>query len=126
MRIFDDLTQEAKQDFFNECKRLSFSVVNSAYEVRLYNKKSNRCFIAIRQVVASDKLNLAFGGGSFWKVSYNEVQFKIKSDISGELYAETCIGKSFSKSTNGTEICSSLNTKAEVIELAKAIGIFNI
>ena len=126
MKTFEDLTPEAKQDFFNECKRLSFSVVNTAYEVRLYNKKSNRCFIATRQVVASDKLNMAFGGGSFWKVKYSEVQYKIKRDLAGDLYAETCIGKSFGRSSNGTEIYSSCNTKAEIIELAKAIGVFNI
>lgn len=126
MRTFDDLTSESKQDFFNELKNISFSVVNTAYEVRLYNKKSNRVFIALRQVVASDKLNMAFGGGSFWKVSYNEVQYKIQSDIMGGLYAKPCVGKSFGKSANGTEIKSTLNTKAEVISLAKQIGIFNI
>lgn len=126
MKSFDELTSEAKKDFFNEINRLSFSVTNTAYEVRLYNKKSNRVFIALRQVVPSDKLNMAFGGGSFWKVAYNEVQYKIQSDIMGGLYAKTCIGKSFTKSANGTLIPSTINTKDEVISIAKQIGIFNI
>ena len=126
MRTFDDLTQEAKKDFFNDLKGLSFSSVNEAYEVRLYNKKANRVFIAKRTCVASDSLNMAFGGGTFWKLYYSEVQYKIQSDLAGDLYATTCTGKSFGKSSNGTIIPSSVNTKSEVISIAQSIGIFNI
>ena len=126
MYTLSDLSEDARFEFNNDFESKKFTTLQNGYSLKCYSKNGLRCFVANRVCVASDKLNMAFGGGSFWKLSYYEVSYKIRRDLSGDLYAELCFGKKFAKTANGVEIPQYVNTKHEVLEIASKIGIFNL
>lgn len=126
MKTLKDLSSDEYELYLERCNEIKGKVINKPYEVLLYSANGMRYFRASRKCVGSDKLNKAFGGGSYWLVSYGQVEYTIKRDCCGGNDPILVLGKTFSKSKNGTEIYRRLESKKEVIELAKQIGIFNI
>ena len=102
--------------------------IETPYEILTYNEAGTRFFRA-RRVCRSwndDRGNsMPFGGGSYWTVNYGEVGWRRVKDLLGSGYdVELGFGKTFNRSANGTEIPKTLETKAEVMKLRSAIGIF--
>jgi hypothetical protein len=123
MANLNDLQDFERNEFYASFEAIKDSKIDAAYQIKHYSKNGLRVLIADRKCVASDKLNMAFGGGSYWSIGYYEVSYKIKRDLGGDLCAELCLGRKFGKSANGTEIPQSLNKKSEVLELSKMIGL---
>ena len=125
---FNELPQDVQERLNNERKELCKKNLNTPYEVRLYNKEGTRYFAARRvcKVWADDKGHyMPFGGGTYWTVRYGAVQFRNERQAIGRRY-ELCDGKTYMKSKNGTEIFPEVDTKKEVMRIAKLIGIFDI
>ena len=123
-----ELPQDVQDRLNNERKELCKKNLNTPYEVRLYNKEGTRYFAARRvcKVWADDKGHyMPFGGGTYWTVRYGAVQFRNERQAIGRRY-ELCDGKTYMKSKNGTEIFPEVDTKKEVMRIAKLIGIFDI
>ena len=121
---FNELPQEWQEALLAEKNNLCNKVINTPYEVELYSSNGMRYFIARR--VCKSSTWAGFGNGSYWRISYGKVEFCCGRNPVGEKTFELCNGKRFAKSANGTTIPNELNTKKDVIALAKAIGIFNI
>ena len=124
---FSDLSIETKQRL--NCERLNLRnrSINSAYEVLFYNQSGTRYFYARRHQDSwyDEKGNyMPFGGGSEWTVRYGCIGFARKKQVIGYDY-ELVEGKTYSKSSNGTVVPSSVKTKKEVLDIAKAIGLFD-
>lgn len=104
--------------------------INNSYEVCFVNKEGTRYFSAIRKCISwnDDKGNyMPFGGGSVWYVSYGKIQWDRMKQIMGKDFDYYwCKGSKFTKSQNGTIIPKTVNTKKEVMDLVKMIGIFNL
>lgn len=125
---FNELPQDVQDRLNNERKELCKKNLNTPYEVRLYDKEGTRYFAARRvcKVWADDKGHyMPFGGGTYWTVRYGAVQFRNERQAIGRRY-ELCDGKTYMKSKNGTEIFPEVDTKKEVMRIAKLIGIFDI
>lgn len=124
-----ELPQEAQEQLKFERTTLKHKCINTAYRIELYNEQGTRYFVASRccQSWNDDKGNyMPFGGGSYWSIQYGAVQFRSYKSCVGTREYELCNGKRYGKSANGTEIPSRLNTKKEVLELVKKIGIFSL
>ena len=96
--------------------------INDIREVLVYDKTGTRYFHAWRVYEGVRTM----GNPSYWKVRYGKVQFMSMKDPFGGVYYEWCNGKSFGKSTNGTEIPSFVYTKKEVMQILNKIGIFEL
>lgn len=118
-----ELSQEWQERLANDRKDLSRKSINTPYEVLAYNEAGTRYFHARR--ICRGTSWAGFGNGSYWKVSYGAVQFRKEKDPFGGIYYELCNGKTYCKSSNGTAIPSRVETKAEVMNICKQIGIFN-
>ena len=104
---------------------------NTGYEVCLVNKEGTRYFYAIRKQFeyTNDRGGyMPFGGGSDWHISYGKILWDRTKQVMGNDYDYfwTKTSNLFAKSANGTIIPKRVGTKKEVIELVKAIGIFNL
>lgn len=124
---FSELPTDTQQRLNDERSKLSNRTINNAYEVLLYNKSGTRFFSARRHQSSwqDDKGNyMPFGGGSEWTVRYGCIGFVRRKQVMGYDY-ELGYGRVYSKSANGTVIPSSVKTKKEVYDVAKAIGIFD-
>lgn len=118
---------DTQQRLNDERSKLSNRTINNAYEVLLYNKSGTRFFSARRHQSSwqDDKGNyMSFGGGSEWTIRYGCIGFVRRKQVMGYDY-ELDYGRVYSKSANGTVIPSSVKTKKEVYDVAKAIGIFD-
>lgn len=95
---------------------------NDAYYVCFTNEEGTRYFQAVRVSLAGQYSK--FGGGSYWKVRYGKILWDCKPAPMGELkeYFWTMSNKIFNKSSNGTVIPTRVDTKKEVLEIAKSIG----
>lgn len=125
---FSELPQEVQDKLNRERKELCKKNHNTPYEVVLYNEDGTRYFHARRccKVWADTKGHyMPFGGGTYWTVRYGAVQFKNERQVIGREYV-LCDGKLYNRSKNGTEIFPEVETKKEVIAIAKAIGIFTL
>lgn len=125
---FNELPIEIQQRLNSERLELCKYPINSAYEILLYNQAGTRYFYARRHQSSwyDDKGNyMPFGGGSEWSIKYGCVVFSRERQVIGFDY-ELRHGKCYSKSANGTVIPVSVKSKQEAINIAKAIGIFNI
>ena len=94
--------------------------LNEPYVVQFTNKEGTRCFYAQRRS-NYNRDNRGCKGGSYWEVMYYAIAVKA---IGGGMLPQYTLsaGQKFSKSFNGTEIPKYVNTKAEVLEIAKKIG----
>ena len=95
---------------------------NDAYYVCFTNEEGTRYFQAIRVSLSGQYSR--FGGGSYWKVRYGKILWDCKPAPMGDLkeYFWTMSNKIFNKSSNGTIIPTRVDTKKEVLEIAKSIG----
>lgn len=125
---FNELPIKTQERLAQERAQLSKKRINTAYEVHLYNAEGTRYFYARRLTKSwnDDKGNyMPFGGGSFWRIAYGRVQFEGYRNPVGERDYRLCDGKTYARSANGTVIPRSVDTKKEVMTIAKNIGIFN-
>lgn len=123
---FSELPQQVQDSLTSEQSLLHLKQVNTAYEVLVYNVTGTRFFHA-KRVQSSWQGNgayMPFGGGSEWTVRYGEMGFRTFRNPFGGIDAELRMGKTFSKSKNGTVIPKSVGTKKEVLALIAKIGIF--
>lgn len=108
--------RESRLNLKNEWKR------NDSYHVLLVNEDGTRYFFANRK---ND-----FGGSSStyscWHISYGKVSWKFKKEPFNTYVPEWVMGKTFKQAQNGTNIPGCVSTKAEVMAIAKEIGIFEI
>lgn len=119
-----ELSQEWQDKLAREREELIGKVVNTPYTIIVYNATATRYFEAHRQSVPTHWAR--FGGGSYWECRYGAVQFAHGKDPFGGIEYRICNGKTYGKSANGTIIPKMLDTKKEVIELIKSIGIFDM
>ena len=125
----NELPIEAQQWIERRRVAIANKVINTPYEIELCNATGTRYFLAMRRQAAwwDDKGHyLPFGGGSQWDIRYGVINWRRCKNPLGEWEYDINYGKCYAKSQNGTVIPTTLKTKKEVIELAKAIGIFNI
>ena len=122
---FNELPIEVQTQLRKDKEQYVSKRINDSYTVHLYSTDGTRYLYAHRHVLPS--LYMPFGGGSYWKITYGVVQFEgYINPVGGRDYRWCDGSKKFGKSTNGTIIPSRVETKAEVLEIAKAIGIFDI
>ena len=98
---------------------------NDAYYICFTNPEGTRYFKAIRKTHPHPQYDMPFGGGSTWSITYGKILWETRRAPMGNLceYAWMCSRKTFGKSANGTVIPKTVNTKKEVLEIAKEIGI---
>ena len=126
---FSELPVETQDRLNKERNLLKNKCINEAYTIYFTNQDGTRYFYAKRRSIdwSNDKgAYMPFGGGTYWIVRYGAIQFERYKDPLGGIDFRWCDGKTYGKSVNGTIIPKTLNTKKEVMELVKAIGIFNI
>lgn len=104
---------------------------NTPYSVTLYNNSGRLAFIARRcQRSWEDHRTgnyMPFGGGSYWTIACVPVQWRPRKDVLGNGFTlELCNGKRYGKYGDGKVIPTELATKAEVLALARDMGLFNI
>ena len=131
----NELPQEV-QDKLNEMRSHLHETekVNGAYHIILVNKEGTRYFVARRCCIGwVDKRKghtntMPFGGGTYWKLQYGPVMWDRRKNPVGEWDYYWCVpsSKRYAKSINGVEIPSRVDTKKEVLAIAKAIGIFEL
>lgn len=124
-----ELPIEVQEQLAADRMVLANKVSSDGYSVMLYNTDGTRYFSARRyqRAWSNDRgAYMHFGGGSYWKVTYGSVQFARRKNPVGEWEYELVNGKQYGKSSNGTVIPTQVETKKEVMAIAKAIGIFNI
>lgn len=124
-----ELPTEVQEQLARERQALARKKVDTPYEVELYNADGTRFFRArrVQHAWGDDKGNhMPFGGGSHWSVSYGAVQaMRYKSPVGTDEY-KLNLGKAFGRSANGTDIPKTVATKKEALDIARAIGIFNL
>lgn len=124
---FSELAKQVQERLVKEKNNLHSKNINTSYEVLVYNEAGSRFFNA-KRVQSSWQDNrgsyMPFGGGSKWIIQYGEVGFLTYRNPFGEMDAELCMGRLFSKSSNGTSIPKSVGTKREVLAIIDQIGIF--
>ena len=126
---FSELPTEIQERLMKDRLALKNKNVNTPYEIRLYNEMGTRYFIARRCVhFWNDHKGhyMPFGGGSEWVIRYGMMSICRKRTPAGTFYFELVEGKLFRQSANGTVIPKCVQTKAEVLEIVKNIGIFNL
>ena len=101
---------------------------NDAYHICFTNLEGTRYFLATRKSVPSYVSDRPFGGGSYWVVRYGKILWSSKPSPVGTILYEYFWkkGQCFGKAQNGTIIPNHVATKKEVLEIAKAVGIFEI
>lgn len=104
---------------------------NDAYHVCFTDATGTRYFAADRVCMAWNNNHgayMPFGGGTYWKIRYGKILWDRRKDALGYDYEYFWVrsGKIFNKSANGTDVPKTVGTKKEVMEIAKAIGIFDI
>lgn len=120
-----DLPLEVQNELMEKRTKLHATEYrNTSHLVVLVNKEGTRFFEAYRK---NDFDGYGCTGG-WWKVRYGKVLWDRREQPLGNDYDYFWVNsaKTFQKSANGTEIPKTVNTKKEVIALAKAIGIFDI
>ena len=125
----NELPTEIQEMLAKMRKDIAGKVLNTPYEVRLYNADGTRYFCARRTQASWWDGNgnyLPFGGGSHWSIVYGAIQWCMGKSPLGTTEYRLSYGKHYNKSVNGTNIPKKVATKKEVISIAKAIGIFNI
>lgn len=124
---FSELAKQVQERLVKEKNNLHSKNINTSYEVLVYNEAGSR-FLNAKRVQGSWQNNrgsyMPFGGGSKWILRYGEVGFQTYRNPFGEMDAELCMGRLFSKSSNGTSIPKSVGTKREVLAIIDQIGIF--
>ncbi len=97
---------------------------NDAYHICFTNQDGTRYFQATRISVPHATSGMSFGGGSYWKITYGKILWDRRKAPMGNLYEYFWMrsNKIFGKSANETIIPKKVNSKKEVIEIAKAIG----
>lgn len=127
---FNELPTAVQQQLNNERLALKNKNRNDAYTILLYNEQGSRYFYARREqrgwYDTKTGNSMPFGGGSYWRIAYGRVQFEVRKDPLGGKYYELCNGERFTKAANGTEVLRAVPTKKDVLDIAKAIGIFNL
>ena len=108
--------------------RLALKTINNPYFVRVHNPQGTR-FLEARRVCRCWQNErgayMPFGGGSYWTIRYGVVAWKKVKDILGGGYSvELADGKLYGAAANGTKIPRDVHTKADVLKLIQAIGIF--
>lgn len=124
-----ELPAEIQERLAKDRQALAKKKVNTPYEVELYNADGTRYFRArrVQHAWGDDKGNaMPFGGGSHWSVAYGAVQSSIYRSPIGTVEYELGLGMTFRRSDNGTVIPKAVATKKEVLDIAKAIEIFNL
>lgn len=122
-----DLPEDVQQKLLSERVKLWQTMhANDAWHVAFVNKEGTRYFEAYRR---NDFTR--WSGGSmhgWWRVRYGKVLWdRSKQPIGNDYdYFWVFSNHTFKRSMNGTDIPKEVHTKKEVIELAKAIGIFDI
>lgn len=125
----NELPQETHDRLQADRKKLAQRHINTAYTIELYNEDGTRYFRAKRCCLSWADLKgnyMPFGGGTYWIISYGAVQIIATKSCMGTVEYELQCGKRFGKSANGTVIPKELQTKKQVIELIKQIGIFTL
>ena len=126
---FLELPIEIQQQLNEQRINLHKKVINTSYEIHIYNTNGTRYFSA-RRVQSAWYNNkggyMPFGGGSKWIVKYGCVQFRKYRNPLGIIEFELCDGKVFTKAANGTIISNYIDKKSDVIDLIKKIGIFDL
>lgn len=129
---FIELPKETQEQLLKERKELHNQNIDCSYSVHLYNEEGTRIFRATRickEWGDNKGHSMPFGGGSYWKILYGKTKIVYKINPIGEKDFYWVEGKQFTAITTkkGTvQIPKELNTKKEVIELVKKIGLFNI
>lgn len=124
-----ELPAEVQERLAKERRALAKKKVDTPYEIELYNADGTRYFRArrVHHAWGDDKGNsMPFGGGSHWTVTYGAVQARSYLSPVGTVEYELNLGKTFCRSANGTVIPKAVATKKEVLDIAKAIEIFNL
>ena len=107
--------------------RLALKTINNPYLVKVYNQQGTR-FLEARRITKSwygNGVYMPFGGGSYWTIRYGVVAWKKVKDLMGKGFSvELADGKLYGAAANGTKIPRDVHTKADVLKLIKAIGIF--
>ena len=125
----NELPSKVQERLSRERIELFDHCVNTPYLIHLYNEDGTRYLSARRCCMAwgDNKGNyMPFGGGSYWTIQYGVVQFHRYVNPVGEIEYELCDGKTYGKSVNGTIIPRRVETKKEVIDIIKNIGIFHL
>ena len=124
---FSELPENVKEKLTKDRGLLYLKKINTSYEVSVYNASGSR-FLNARRIQSSWQDNngnyMPFGGGSKWVIRYGEMGFRTCRNPFGEIDAELCMGRTFGKSSNGTIIPKSVDTKKEALSLIAQIGIF--
>lgn len=126
-RTISDLPAEAQAYLNRELAKLKD--INEAYRIELYNESKTRFFRAVRhqhEWHGGDGRYMRWGGGSEWSICYGKMSFRSYKSCMGTTEYNVVHGQTFKKAMNGTVIPSYVATKKEVLEVAKAIGIFNV
>lgn len=101
---------------------------NDSYNICFTNLDGTRYFTASRKQDSwnDDKGHyMPFGGGSQWHIRYGAILWRTTRNPLGQKDYEWCkSSKTFGKSANGTIVPQMVGTKKEVLDIAKAIGIF--
>ncbi len=124
-----ELPAEIQERLAKDRQALAKKKVDTPYEVELYNADGTRYFRArrVQHAWGDDKGNaMPFGGGSHWSVAYGAVQASRYRSPIGTVEYDLGLGKTFCRSDNGTVIPKAVATKKEVLDIAKAIKIFNL
>ena len=126
----NELPQEIQDKMRDERKSLVKTWHrNDPYYICFVNEDGTRYFEASRHCYdwSNDRgAYMPFGGGSYWTISYGKIKWKSYTDLGETCYKWVCSSETFGKAANGTEIPKRLDTKKEVLAVAKAIGIFNV
>ena len=120
---FSELPQNTQNDLIDQQHNLYKSwYTNNSRHITFTNKEGTRYFTAHRKSL-SGKYS-SFDGGSQWIIKYGKVGWSSYTDPMGGTKYEMCKSNRvlFGKSTNGTIIPKTVNTKKEVLEIAKNIG----
>lgn len=120
---FSELPQEWQEKLNEDRKKLHLKNHNGKWDLTLYNKEGTRYFWASYTSPGCGRYSF-----SYWCVKYGPTVFAKATDKKGNETYELRIplNKCFSESSNGTKIPRDVRTKKDAIEIARAIGIFDI
>ena len=128
---FQELPAEVQERLTKDRQALAGKIRNDAYTIHIYDAAgkrylyARRCCKAWGEVRNNHACSMPFGGGTYWTIKYGAVQFTRRRNPLGIMDYELCDGKTYCKSANGTSIPTQVETKKEVIDIIKRIGIFN-
>lgn len=116
---FIELPKEKQEELLAAQKELHKKHSNTAYRVALYNESGTRYICAHRVSLASQYM--AFGGGSYWKISYGRVSFRRYKDPVGMTDYELANGQCYDKIGDYT-IPKTVGTKKELMNVINEIN----